>query len=143
MLLGEVKLVLDDPCSGSPDIRGSIENINQSNVWIAQTGVFGIRSKETTKLGFVIEGGLEGFIEGDWNTLWKGGDSGDESLCFRSLGHVTDVGGLGRQVGRDQRIYAPGHAGVLGNKSRLPRVTSHFRYHPMAGCVKVSDRVNR
>lgn len=101
MLLGEVELVLDDPCSGGPDVRGSIENIDQSDVWIAQTRVFGIRRKETTKFCFVIEGGFEGFIEGDGDTLWKGGDSGDESLCFRSLGHITDVGGLGRQAGRD------------------------------------------
>jgi len=126
VLLGEVKLVLDDPCSGGPDVCGSIENIDQSDVWIAQARVFGVRGKETTKLGFVIEGGLEGFIEGDWDTLWKGGDSGDESLCFRSLRHITDVGGLGRQEGRDQRIYAPGQAGVLGNRPRPPRVTSHF-----------------
>ena len=92
MLLGKVKLVLDDPCSGGPDICRSIENVNQSDVWIAQTGVFGVRGKETTKLGFVIEGGLEGGIEGDGDALWKGGDSGDESSCFRSLGHLTDVG---------------------------------------------------
>ena len=58
MLLGEVKFVLDDACSGSPDVCGSIENIDQSDVRIAQTWVFGVHGKETTKLGFVIKGGL-------------------------------------------------------------------------------------
>ena len=92
MLLGEVKLVLDDSRSGGLDVCRSSENVDQSDVRIAQARVFGICSEETTKLGFVIERGLEGLIEGDRDALRKGGDSGDESLCLWSLGHVTDVG---------------------------------------------------
>ena len=114
MLFGKVELVLDDPCSGCPDIFRSIENVDQSDVWVAQTRVVGIRGEETTKLGFVIEGGLEGRIEGDRDTLWKGGDSGDESLCFRSLGHITDVGRPWK-AGRARLTY------LCPRASRCPR----------------------
>lgn len=106
VLLGKVELVLDDARSGCPDIRRSVENVDQSNVWVAQTRIFGICSKVTTKLGLVIERGLEYLIEGDRHALWKGDDTGDESLCFWSLRHITDVGALeGTKAGRDLRIY--------------------------------------
>ena len=98
MLLGKVKLVLDNARSGSPDICRSIEHVDQSDMWIAQTRIFGICSKETTKLCFVIEGGLECLIEGDGDALWKGDDAGDESLCFWGLRHITDVGKPGTAV---------------------------------------------
>jgi len=36
--------------------------------------------------------------------------------CASGVWGMSRMWGLGRQAGRDPRIYAPGHAGVLGNK---------------------------
>ena len=102
ILLGKIERVLDGPCSGSPDIRRGTEHVDQSDVGITQTRIFGVFGKETTKLRFVVERGLECLVKGDGDALWKGGDAGDKSLRFWSLGYIADVGmpwGTGRMIG--------------------------------------------
>ena len=96
MLLGKIKFVLDDSCSGSPDVCRSIKHVDQSNIWVIQTRVSGIGGEETTEFSFVIKRGLENLIEGDGEALWKGTDAGEKSLCFWSLGHITDECRRGR-----------------------------------------------
>ena len=95
MLLGKIKFVLDDSCPGSPDVCGGVKHVDQSNTWVIQTRVSGIRGEETTKLSFILERGLESLIKGNRDALWNGSDAGDKGLCFWSLGHITDVGKTG------------------------------------------------